>query len=59
MDISSRRFEIESEMLVKLLKKKCRFVEVPISSRFWGSSNVNVLLNGFLILRKILSCVVS
>jgi hypothetical protein len=59
MDISSRRFEIESEMLVKLLKKKCRFVEVPISSRFSGSSNVNVLLNGFLILRKILSCVVS
>ena len=59
MDISSRRFEIESEMLIKFVKKKCRFTEVPISGKFSGSSNVNVLADGFLILGKILSCFAS
>jgi len=59
IDISSRHFEIESEMLIKLVKKKYRFVEVPIRSKLSGSSNVNVLVDGFLILGKILSCVAS
>jgi len=59
MHISCRRFEIESEMLIKLLKKKCRFVEVPVTSKFTGSSNINVLGDGFLILRRILFCVAS
>jgi len=59
MDISSRRFEIESEMFIKLVKTKCRFTEVPISGKFSGSSSVNVLADGFLILGKILSCFAS
>jgi glycosyltransferase involved in cell wall biosynthesis len=59
MNISSRRFEIESEMLINLLKKEYRFVEVPVTSKFTGSSNINVLGDGFLILRRILFCVAS
>ena len=59
MELSSKRFEIESEMLIKFLKKKHRFVEVPVSCKFSVSSKVNVLFDGFLILRKILACVAS
>ncbi len=58
MNFSSRRFEIESEMLIKLIKKKCRFVEVPIGGKFSRArmSNVNVLIDGLMIFLKILSC---
>lgn len=59
MNISSRRFEIESEMLIKFLKKRYRFIDVPVTSKFSGSSNVNVLGDGFLILRRILFCLAS
>jgi glycosyltransferase involved in cell wall biosynthesis len=55
MELSSRRFDIESEMLIKAIKNGFRVVEVPVTVRdALGSSNVNVFVDGFLIFWKTL-----
>lgn len=55
MELSSRRFEIESEMLVKAIKGGYRFVEIPVTVRdVLSSSNVNVVVDGFMIFWKTL-----
>jgi len=60
MKLSSRRFEIESEMLIDVIRNGHSFVEVPIIvSDSLGSSEVNVIMDGLLILGKILSYIVS
>lgn len=59
MRLSSRRFEIESEMLIKVIRSGCRFVEVPITTRHaLGSSKVNIVVDGLIIFGKILLSVV-
>lgn len=55
MRLSSRRFEIESEMLIKVIRSGCRFVEVPITAKdALSSSKVNVIVDGLMILGRIL-----
>lgn len=55
MELSSKRFEIESEMLIKAIKGGCRFVEVPINvENSFRASNVNPVLDGSMIFSKIL-----
>lgn len=59
MELSSRRFEIESEMLVKAIRSGCPFVEVPINVRDASSSSkVNVVVDGFIIFWKTLLSVI-
>ena len=60
MELSSRRFEIESEMLIKAIRAGFRFVEIPVTVRDnLGSSKVNVVMDGFMIFWKILLNVLS
>ena len=55
VELSSRRFEIESEMLVNAIRNGCRFVEVPITVRDGSSpSKVNVFADGLIIFSKTL-----
>lgn len=59
MELSSRRFEIESEMLVNAIRSGCRFVEVPITVRDGLSpSKVNVFVDGLIIFWKTLLSVI-
>jgi len=58
MELSSKRFEIESEMLVKAIRGGCRFAEVPIAvSGTLNSSKLNIVVDGFIIFWKTLSSV--
>jgi len=60
MELSSRRFEIESEMLIKAIRAGFRFVEIPVTVRDnVGSSKVNVVMDGFMIFWKTLLNVLS
>jgi len=59
MELSSRRFEIETEMLVEVIRSGRRFVEVPIIVRdALGSSKVNVVVDGLIIFWKTFSSIV-
>lgn len=59
MELSSRRFEIESEMLIEVIRSGRRFVEVPIIVRnASGSSKVNVIVDGLIIFWKTFSSIV-
>jgi len=56
MKLSSRWFEIESEMLIKVIKGKYRFIEVPVTFAIASSSSkLNSFRDGPIILLKILS----
>ena len=60
MKLSSMRFEIESEMLIKAIRAGFRFVEIPVTVRDnFGSSKVNVVMDGFMIFWKTLLNVLS
>jgi len=60
MKLSSRRFEIESEMLIKAIRAGFRFVEIPVTVRDSpGSSKVNVVMDGFMIFWKTLLTALS
>lgn len=51
---SSKRFEIETEMLMSVVKRRRRFVEIPITCVDPGRmSRVNSFRDGFLIILKI------
>jgi glycosyltransferase involved in cell wall biosynthesis len=55
MELSSKRFEIESEMLVNAIRNGCRFIEVPITvSDGLSHSKVNVFADGLIIFSKTL-----
>lgn len=56
LELSSKEYEIESEMLVKTACKGFRITEVPISfeQRTYGRSGVDPLVDGFKILMSIL-----
>jgi len=59
MELSSRWFEIESEMLVKAIWDGCRFVEVPITVMdALSPSKVNVVVDGLIIFWKTLLSVI-
>lgn len=56
MKLSSRWFEIESEMLIKVIKGKYRFIGVPVTFTIASSpSKLNSFRDGLIILLKILS----
>jgi len=52
----SSRYEIESEMLIKILSKNFRFMEIPINckKRMSGSTKINSFSDGFKILKAML-----
>jgi len=54
--LTSSRYEIESEMLIKILDRKFRFIEIPINckKRMSGSTKINSFSDGFKILKAIL-----
>jgi glycosyltransferase involved in cell wall biosynthesis len=59
MELSSRWFKIESEMLVKAIGDGCRFVEVPITVMdALSPSKVNVVVDGLIIFWKTLLSVI-
>jgi len=45
LNLDSKGFEVEAEMTVEMLKKRCRFVEVPVSyfERAFGVSRIHIL----------------
>jgi glycosyltransferase involved in cell wall biosynthesis len=53
LNLKSRRFEIETEITVKLLRKKCRIVEVPISYSGRREGKKINMFDGFKILMEI------
>ena len=55
-ELKSGEYEIESEMLVKIVKKNFRVTEVPISfeQRTYGTSGVDPMFDGFKILVSII-----
>lgn len=56
MTLSSKWFEIESEMLIKVIRKKHRFIEVPVTfASASSSSKLNSIKDGLTILCKILA----
>jgi glycosyltransferase involved in cell wall biosynthesis len=56
MKLSSRWFEIESEMLIKVIEGNYRFIEVPVTFAIASRpSNLNSFRDGLIILLKILS----
>lgn len=59
MKLSSRRFEIESEMLIEVIRSGRRFVEVPlIIGDALGPSKVNVVVDGLIIFWKTFSSII-
>jgi glycosyltransferase involved in cell wall biosynthesis len=55
MKLSSRWFEIESEMLIEVIKGKYRFIGVPVTFAIASSSSkLNSFRDGLIILLKIL-----
>ena len=56
MNLKSGEYEIESEMLVKTVKKGFRIKEVPISfeQRTFGTSGIDPIIDGFKILLSII-----
>ncbi|MGA3112489.1 MAG: glycosyltransferase family 2 protein [Candidatus Bathyarchaeia archaeon] len=59
--LKSGEYEIESEMLVKTVKKKFRIAEVPISfeQRTYGRSGIDPIFDGFKIFLSIFSAYVK
>jgi len=57
LNLKSQEYEIESEMLVKIAKKRFRVKEVPISfeQRTYGISRLDPIADGFKILLSILT----
>jgi glycosyltransferase involved in cell wall biosynthesis len=57
LNLKSREYEIESEMLVKIAHKGFRVMEVPIcfEQRTYGTSRLDPLVDGFKILLSILT----
>lgn len=55
INLKSREYEIESEMLVKIAKRGFRIMEVPITfeQRTYGASNLDPLVDGLKILLSI------
>jgi len=59
MKLSSRRFEIETEMLIEVIRSGRRFVEVPIIiGDALSSSKVNVVVDGLMIFWKTFSSII-
>lgn len=56
LELYAREYDIEAEVTIKLLKKKLRVIEVPITcdKRMYGSSGIRCLRDGFSIFKRIL-----
>lgn len=59
MKISSKWYEIESEMLIKTIQKGHRFIEVPVTFENASDSKLNSIKDGFTILCRILANIIS
>jgi dolichol-phosphate mannosyltransferase len=56
MQITAKEYEIETEMLIKSIKRGMKIVEVPVTrdKRAAGRTNFKRIRNGFMILGTIL-----
>lgn len=60
LNLSSRWFEIESEMLIKVIKKRLRYIEIPVTFEKPSTpSKLNSIKDGFTILCRILASVIN